>query len=132
MDKSKFENKKEWRKFGLGLAIMLVFIGTGQLIFSKTSYIYLYSGAAIILLLSLISPALIKPFFIIFSYIGAGLGRFSTRLILIFTFYFLFTPLSFIFKILGKNFLNLRIDKKTSSYWLKREKTKFAVKDYES
>jgi len=121
MDKSKLQNKKEWKKFGLGLAVILCFAGTLQLVFGKQYYLYFYFSAAVIFGASLIFPALIKPIFIIFSYLGAGLGWLTTKLILISAFYLLFTPVGLLQRIAGKDFLDLKFDKQSVSYWKKRK-----------
>lgn len=140
MDKSKIEqvprkrgqNKKEWRKFGIGLAFIFCLTGTLQLILGKESYPYFYFGAITVFLASLICPALIRPFFVLFSYIGVGLGWFATKLLLLSLFCFLFTPLGFLLKMAGKDFLDLKLDKTRDTYWKKRKIIKFDKKSYEN
>ena len=74
MDKSKFNNRKEWIKFAIGLSIILALIATIQYFYDHTIYIYLYVSSILILLIGLISPIIIKPIFILFSYLGFVLG----------------------------------------------------------
>ena len=68
MDKSKFNDKNEWRKFGIGLGIILSVIATIQLIIGRELYPYFYGAGIFVLLIGLILPILIKPLFILFSY----------------------------------------------------------------
>ena len=54
-----------------------------------------------------------------------------SRLILFILFYIVITPIGFILRMAGKDFLNLRTDKNSDSYWEKREiKVKEKI-DYE-
>jgi len=132
MDKSKFENKKEWQKFGIGLGFILGVIGTLQLIFDKELYFYFYITALIIFLSSLFFPILLKPLFISFSYLGFGIGWLTTQLVLILLFYFLFTSLGFLLKLFGKDFLRLKKNRKINSYWIERKTTRFDKENYEA
>ena len=121
MDKSKFNDKKEWRKFGIGVAAILAVIATIQLIIGKDLYIYFYSVAIFFLVFGLILPIIIKPVYILFSYLGFVLGWFMTRVILSILFYIIFTPIGLILRLFGKNFLDLKIDKKAETYWLDKK-----------
>ena len=82
MDKTKFKNKKEWRKFAFGVGVILLIIGTVQILLGKTHYPYFYGLSVLVVLAGIVTPVLIRPIFIIFSYIGFGIGWFMTRLIL--------------------------------------------------
>ena len=74
MDKSKFNDKKEWRKFGIGVAAILAVIATIQLIVGKELFIYFYGVAVFFLFFGLLLPIIIKPVYILFSYLGFVLG----------------------------------------------------------
>lgn len=126
------QNKKEWRKFGIGLAVIFCLIGTLQLIFGRESYPYFYLGAIIIFLINLIFPILIRPLFVLFFYIGAGLGWLAAKVTLILLFHLLFTPFGFLLKLMGKDFLDLKLDRTATTYWIKRKTTKFDKKSYEN
>jgi hypothetical protein len=123
MNKSKFNNKKEWRKFGIGLGVLLGAIATVQLLKGHSVYPYFYGTAAAFLLAGAAAPILVKPLFILFSYLGAVLGWFSTRLILIVVFYALLTPISLVLRLSGKKFMPMGYDRKLLSYWIDRNKT---------
>ena len=121
MDTSKFNDKKEWRKFGIGVAAILTVIATIQLIVGKELFIYFYGIAAFFLFFGLLLPIIIKPVYILFSYLGFVLGWFMTRVILSILFYLIFTPIGLILKLFGKHFLDLKIDKKAGTYWLDKK-----------
>lgn len=53
--------------------------------------------------------------------LGNGMGFISTRILLGLVYYLLLTPMALLWKILGKDPLQLKIDKKQSTYWLERK-----------
>jgi len=122
MDKSKFNDSKEWRKFGIGLGIILCGIAGIQLLKGHPVYPYFLSAGAIAALAGIAAPILIKPVFILFSYLGVVLGWFSTRVILALVFFLLLTPISLVMKLAGKKFLTMGADRSLATYWIDRNK----------
>ena len=49
--------------------------------------------------------------------LGSILGSLMTIIILTFIFYLIMLPISLVARILKKNFLDLKLDKKRNSYW---------------
>jgi len=131
MDKSKIGDKKELRKFGIGLAIILFAIGTIQYYFGKGIYWYFYNFSIIALFLALVIPKALKPVFILFSYIGLTINWFITRIILGIAFYILFTPFGVIMRLLGKDFLDLKLEEGKESFWSERKIKKLEKDDFE-
>jgi hypothetical protein len=118
MDKSKFNDKREWRKFGIALAVLLFIISAVQYFKQIELYSYFLAAGIILILSSLILPILIKPVFILFSYIGFAMGWLMTRVILFILFYLFITPISILARKFGNRFLDLRFDRSKESYWL--------------
>jgi hypothetical protein len=118
MDKSKFNDKMEWRKFGIALAVLLFVISAVQYFKQIELYSYFLVASVLFLLSALALPILIKPVFIVFSYIGFGMGWVMTRIILFILFYLFITPISILARKFGNRFLNLRFDRSKESYWL--------------
>jgi hypothetical protein len=118
MDKSKFNDKKEWRKFGIALAVLLFVISTIQYFKQIEIYPYFLAAGVLFLLSALALPILLKPVFILFSYIGFGMGWVTTRIILFILFYLFITPISILARKFGNRFLDLRFDRTKESYWL--------------
>lgn len=117
VDKSKFNNRKEWRKFGVGLSIILAVLAILQLVMSNESGWYTATVAVTVFIVALLIPYLLKPLFILFTYVGFVMGWVMTRLILIILFYLVLTPVSLTAKLLGKSFLALKTDQSRESYW---------------
>jgi hypothetical protein len=122
MDKSKFNNPREWRKFGFGLSAIMAVLTVLQLIFHKPGWKYFAAAAVVSLILSRIWVLGLKPVFIVFSYLGFVMGWFMTRVILSILFFLVFTTVGTLSKLFGKGFLNLRFDRETPSYWIERSK----------
>jgi len=118
MDKSKFNVKSEWRKFGIALGIILAIIATILLIKGKSTYLYFYGGGLFTILAALVAPIVVKPVFILFLYIGHGLGFVMTRLILGILFYLVITPIGLIARVFGKQFLSVGFSRGESGYWI--------------
>lgn len=127
MDRSKFSDKKEWRKFALGLAIILAIIATLLLVKGRASFPWFYGAGMLSVLVGLLAPVLIKPLFVLFTYLGFGLGWVMTRLILAVLFFLVMTPIGLLSRLFGKRFLDLRFDRRADTYWIdksgEREKT---------
>jgi len=49
------------------------------------------------------------------------IGWFVFSAILAVVFYLILTPMAFVCRILGANFLDVKIDKKRTSYWISKE-----------
>ena len=48
-----------------------------------------------------------------------------------FLFYFIFAPVAIICRLLGKDLMGLKIDKKSETHWLEKEKQDLSPEDYE-
>jgi hypothetical protein len=118
MDKSKFNIKNEWKKFGIALGIILSIVATILLIKGKALYFYFYGAGLVFVLAALAIPIVIKPVFILFMYIAHVLGFVMTRLILCILYYLVITPMSLLGRLFGKKFLDVKFSRKEVSYWI--------------
>lgn len=130
-DKSKFSDRKEWRKFGFGVAGILAAIATIQLLKSNPLSLYFYAAGGFFLLSGWLVPILLKPVFILFSYLGLVLGWVMTRIILSVLFYVIVTPIGCISRLFGKKHLILRPDPEQKTCWIPAEKGRLDSDDYE-
>jgi len=129
MDKSKFKDRKEWRKFGIGLSIILIILGTIQWIVGNSLFPMVYLTAGIVFVSRLLFPVILKPLFIIFSYIGFALGCVMTRVILSAFFYLVFTPIGLLSRLVGKRYLQMGFRTDETTYW-KAHREQKASKDH--
>ena len=125
------ETKKDLRKFGLTVGIVLAAIGTLLFYFEKSSAIYFTIIGGLLILLGILFPQLLKPLNKIWMGLAIVLGFIMTRVILTTLFYLVITPIGFLAKIFGKKFMLLKYDKSAKTYWEKRSIIQKKQIDYE-
>ena len=125
------EDKTTIRKFGLTVGTVLLLVGIVLYLTGKSSSVVFGGIGFLLILFGLILPSILKPLNKIWMTLAVILGWFMSRLILFILFYIVITPIGFILRMAGKDFLNLRTDKNSDSYWEKREKTVKEKIDYE-
>lgn len=123
--------KRDLRNFGLVIGIALGILGGLLWWKGKGTYPLYFIFSAAFICLGVILPALLKPLQKIWMTIAVILGWFMTRLILSILFYIVFTFIALLSRLLGKQFLDLRIDNTKKSYWIKRNPALFDRKNYE-
>jgi multisubunit Na+/H+ antiporter MnhG subunit len=125
-------DRHELRKFGL------VF-GTGLFILSLLIYaihrhfspLFLWQIPLVSILLGLTIPVLLWPFQKIWMIFGLILGFVMTRILLGLVFFLVLTPIGLIAKIVGKDFLNRKIETGAATYWNTRDQAVKTPEDYE-
>jgi hypothetical protein len=125
------EDKTTLRKFGLTVGTVLLLAGIVLYLTGKSSSVVFGGAGVLLILFGLILPNILKPLNKIWMTLAVILGWFMSRLILFILFYIVITPIGFFLRIAGKDFLNLRTDKNSDSYWQKSEKRVKEKIDYE-
>ncbi len=77
--------------------------------------------AFIFAIIAMIHPLLLLPFYKRWIQVGEFIGSIVAKIIMVIIFYALFTPVSFVLKILKIDLLDKKIDKEASTYWVKRK-----------
>ena len=114
-------DKKECRKFGLSVGIVLIIISVILAFYDTGSFVYFGSIGGLLVISAVIAPALLKPLQKIWMILAVIMGFIMTRLILLILFYLILTPIGLIARLFGKDFLDLKLNKEQVSYWNKRE-----------
>jgi hypothetical protein len=65
----------------------------------------------------LLAPALLRPIFVGWTVVAFPIGWLVSRLILAILFFLIFTPLSLVFRLMGRDALRLRRPANLDSYW---------------
>ena len=124
-------NTKAIRSFGITFLIVLGAIG-GLLIFKGRDGGYIWMGiGGLFFLLGLLAPRALRGVYRIWMGLAVVLGYFMSRIILSVLFYLVVTPIGLFLRLLGKDILNEKWDKKANSYWIKRDKRAVDKKQYE-
>ena len=74
----------------------------------------------IFLILSLTNSKILTPLNILWFKFGILLGTIVAPFVMGFVFFIVVTPIGLALKIIGKDILNKKYDKKRSTYWIKR------------
>lgn len=123
--------KSNLRQFGITMGIVLILFGGLFLWRDKDYYIYLFIIATVFMILGLAVPFVLKPIHKAWMTISIILGWIMTRVILSILFYLVVTPTSWLARLFGKQFLDLKIDKNARSYWIPKKELKLNKADYE-
>ena len=124
-------DKSDWRKFGITMGIILAVIGFYLLWKGKNYVEYVFSLAAAFFILGLVIPSALKFVYKAWIVMSVIMGFIMTRVIMVIIFYMIVTPVGFVASIIGKNFLDMKIDKTAKSYWIVREIVRKEKSDYE-
>ncbi|MCK9425179.1 MAG: SxtJ family membrane protein [Ignavibacteriaceae bacterium] len=121
----------ELRKFGLTIGGLLSVIGIILIILHAKNKLIFSGLGFLIMFLGLTLPKALTWVYKLWMGLSVVLGFISTRIILSILFYFVLTPIKFLYKFTGKNFLDLKIEKSAASYWRKRPVITFDKSQYE-
>lgn len=122
--------RPELRKFGITMGIVFAIFGGFSWWRGKDYYSYFLILSSVFIFLGLIIPFLLKPVHKTWMALAVLMSWFMTRVILSLLFYIGITPISFLARLLGKDFLGQKFNKQiTKSYWIPKEKVE--EKNYE-
>jgi hypothetical protein len=109
---------RKLRSFGVGVAAVFVLLGTLRLLHAGLGGSWwLLCVAAIMLLLALLVPGLLRPLYRVSLTVGRALGWFNSQLLLGVVYYFVVTPIALVIRLLGHDPLHRRLEVTRSSYW---------------
>lgn len=124
--------RKELRKFGFSIGIILIFLSCLLFWQGKHYTSLILSVSIIFLLIGLFLPICLKPIHKVWMGVAILLGWVMTRVILIISFYLIVTPIALVSRLVGKDFLDRKFDKSKESYWIPREEYYMDKKNYEN
>jgi len=100
-----------------------IFMAAGVLPLFKGGDIRIWAIAVSLLFVtvSIIKPELLTRFYQLWTKFGGFMGSIISKVMMFILYFGLFTPVSFVLKLLGKDLLDKKIDKSQKSYWIERE-----------
>jgi hypothetical protein len=122
---------RDLRKFGL--VVGGVFVAVGLLFWWRHPgrSPYFLGPGGMLLLLGLVLPGALKWVYIAWMSIAFVLGFVMAHVILMLLFLLVITPMGLVARLVGKDFLSLKLDRAAKSYWLPRGKLAKSAADYE-
>jgi hypothetical protein len=114
------------RSFGLFLFVFFLAIGVWPVLFRRAGFpaglrlwaLYVSAGA---LLVSVAAPRILHPLNVGMSRLGLLIAKITNPLLMGVLFYFVFAPMGFLFRLMGKDSLRLRPEPGAGTYWIFRQ-----------
>ncbi|TKB82093.1 MAG: hypothetical protein E8D45_01010 [Nitrospira sp.] len=114
-------DRKPLRDFGLLVGSVLAAIAFWPMVMRGESLrMWPLATGALLLILALTRPRLLRPLYRIWMRIGEWLGWLNTRIILAIGFFGLVTPIGLVMRLVGKDPMRRRIGEPETSYRLHR------------
>lgn len=108
------------RAFGLVFAVVFLIVGLWPVLGGLPPIIWALIVSGVFLVTALTVPTILRPLNMIWFKFGLLLHKIVNPLVMGLLFFLTITPMALIFKMLGKDPLNRKFDKETSSYWIVR------------
>ena len=124
-------DKPTVRKFGIIFSIILLAIAGWMWYKNNSLWTWFGSGAAVMALLAIFLTTVLVPLYKGMTVFAIIIGFFVSKVIITLMFIVFFVPIGLIFRVLGKDLLDKKINKNAASYWLKKENTAFSKDKYE-
>ena len=117
------------RSFGIVFFIVFLLIALYPLLKGNDLRIWSLLISFIFLALGLINSKILTPLNRLWFKFGLLLGKFISPLIMGIIFFLVVTPIGIIMRLLKKDLLNLKYNKKTKSYWIDKSGPKSKMKN---
>ena len=116
------------RNFGIVFFIFFLVVSFWPLTYGEQIRIWSAVISLIFLILGLMNSKLLTPLNQLWFKFGMILGAIVAPIVMGFVFFLVVTPIGFIMRIMGKDLLKKRYDKKRGTYWIKRDKLVSSMK----
>jgi hypothetical protein len=113
----------ELRKFGLLVGGVFMALGLLWLLRGKAHPAYLLMPGVGLVLLGAIMPGLLKQVYIAWMTMALVLGFVVSHILLTLFFFLAITPIGIVARMAGKDFLRLKLQPGSKSYWIPRDQT---------
>lgn len=123
--------ERELRKFGLVVGGVFALLGALLFLRHKVHYVYFLWPGLALFGIGLLAPRTLKWIYIAWMSLAFVLGFVVAHVILTLFFVLVVTPVGLCARMVGRDFLSLKLDRAAKSYWLLREKKVRKPEDYE-
>ena len=117
------------RSFGIVFFIVFVLIATYPLLNQEEVRIWSLIISFLFLFLGLLNSKILTPLNKLWFRFGLFLGKIISPIIMAVIFFLVVTPIGLLMRLLGKDVLNLKLNKKKSSYWIEKVGPKSKMKN---
>ena len=117
--KSKIKTSSN-RNFGFVFFIVFLILGFWPITNGEEIRIWLVAISLIFLILGIMKSKLLTPLNQLWFNFGMILGAIVAPVVMGVVFFLVITPIGLFMKIIGKDLLNIKYDKRKKTYWIKR------------
>ena len=117
------------RSFGLVFFIVFILIGIYPIINQGEVRIWSLIISFLFLFLGLVNSKILTPLNKLWFRFGLFLGKIISPIIMGVIFFLVVTPIGMLMRLFGKDVLNLKLNKKKSSYWIEKVGPKSKMKN---
>ena len=122
---------RDLRKFGLLVGGVFALLGLLFLWRHKTHWPFFLWPGGVLIAAGIIVPRALKWIYIGWMSLALVLGFVMAHVILTLFFFLIITPIGLVARLFGQDFLRLKLDRASKSYWIPREKKASTPEDYE-
>ena len=116
------------RNFGLVFFFIFLVVSIWPLTHNESPRIWSAIISLAFLILVLTRSKLLTPLNRLWAKFGIILGSIIAPIVMGFVFFLVITPIGLVMKIIGKDLLSIKYDKKKETYWVKRDKPTSTMK----
>ena len=113
-------NMSSNRNFGLVFFIVFLIVSIWPLTYEEPIRIWSAIISSFFLILGLMNSKLLTPLNKLWYKFGMILGAIVAPVVMGFVFFLVITPIGLFMKIIGKDLLSIKYDKRKKTYWIKR------------
>jgi hypothetical protein len=112
---------RELRKFGLLVGGVFALLGLLMWVRHKPQVPWFLGPGVVLMAAGAAVPRALKPIYIAWMALALTLGLVVSTVILTLFFFLVITPIGWAARLLGKDFLRLKLEPQAPTYWLPRE-----------
>ena len=116
------------RNFGLVFFFIFLVVSIWPLTHNESPRIWSAIISLVFLILVLTRSKLLTPLNRLWAKFGIILGSIIAPIVMGVVFFLVITPIGLVMKIIGKDLLSIKYDKKKETYWIKRDKPTSTMK----
>ncbi len=114
-------SNKDLIVFGLIWALIFIIVALYPLISGNNAKNWSAAVSIIFIFVSILNPNILSVFYSVWVKFGGFIGGIISKVILFILYFGLFTPVSIVLKLLGKDLLKKKISINDKTYWVSRK-----------
>ena len=121
---------KDLKSFGFTMGVILSIISAALFYYNNNIFQTIAILSSVFIGFGILLPIVLRPIYMVWMIFALIFGWIMTRVILGIVFYFIITPIGLLTRLLGEDFLGLRITN-SNSFWNQRNSADEMNQDYE-